>query len=189
MKNIYWTVSLQLRQLIKNAFIFPFWFSLASAIIFLTVNKINGKPINKKVFTDKVLPLSLMVFVFSMIMQLTLLSRIGETADSFSNIWGNWGFIRQEYSFDLSCIENIIMFIPLPLTINWFICKFKGRNLSVKRIIIISVLISFCLSIFIEINQAIFSIGFFQISDLFYNTLGGIIGTAIYILITKKARR
>lgn len=146
----------------------------------------KNKPVDKRTVTDKILPLSLMIFIFSMIIQLTLFSRIGQTVDSFSNIWGNWGFIKQDYSFDLSCVENIIMFIPLPLTVNWFICKFKGRTLSVKKILFFSTLISFGMSTFIEINQILFSIGLFQIADLFYNTLGGVIGAAIYIVIRKK---
>jgi len=186
MRYFFWTLSHQFKEIIENAFIFPVWISLAGAILFIIVYRVKNKSVNRKTVTDKILPLSLMIFIFSMIIQLTLFSRIGQTVDSFSNIWGNWGFIKQDYSFDLSCIENIIMFIPLPMTVNWFICKFKGRKLATKKILFFSTLISFCLSMFIEVNQILFSIGLFQTADLFYNTLGGVLGAILYIIIRKE---
>lgn len=42
------------------------------------------------------------------------------------------------------------------------------------------ILISFGISFFIEINQLIFAIGTFQVSDLVYNTISGVIGGVIY---------
>ena len=44
----------------------------------------------------------------------------------------------------------------------------------------ISIGVSFCFSFAIEAAQLIFRVGTWQLSDLFYNTLGGFIGGLIY---------
>ena len=54
-----------------------------------------------------------------------------------------------------------------------------------------TLLSSLCFSAFIEITQLIFSKGTFQFSDIVYNTLGGVLGAVIFIiinLIIKKKR-
>ena len=38
-------------------------------------------------------------------------------------------------------------------------------------------------SVFIELSQLIFWLGEFQLSDLLYNTIGGVIGIALWMLL------
>lgn len=192
MKYFFWTISVNTKEFISNAVAFPVWISIAIGIIYVLFIKLKyKKKFDRRMLTDKILPLSLMTFIYTMIAQLTILRRftIHNTVDSFSEIWEGWLPFKQDFSFDLTSIQNIIMFIPLTLTVNWFILKFREKSLSAKKIIILSTAISFGMSLFIEISQAIFHIGMFQISDLTYNTLGGIIGAFLFNLITKNAQK
>ena len=60
------------------------------------------------------------------------------------------------------------------LKISWFPTKISfGYN----------VMVSFALSCSIEIFQLLFRVGTFQLSDLFFNTLGGLIGFFVYKII------
>ena len=49
--------------------------------------------------------------------------------------------------------------------------------------------IAFIFSISIEMVQLLFRIGTFQLSDIFYNTLGGVIGGLIYYVLMKVRKR
>lgn len=73
-------------------------------------------------------------------------------------------------------LGNIAAFMPfgvfLPLAL-----RFKG---------IISISIhSFMLSLFIETIQMVFRVGSFDVDDIILNTLGGLLGYAIYLLASK----
>lgn len=84
------------------------------------------------------------------------------------------------------CIENVILFVPYMILI---LCNFSDRllkdNLKLSQILKKSFLISFLSSFVIETLQLIFHVGTFQISDLFFNTLGGIAGGIIYFIVMK----
>ena len=54
---------------------------------------------------------------------------------------------------------------------------------SFVKIILKALLSSLCFSAFIEITQLIFSKGTFQFSDIVYNTLGGVLGAVIFVII------
>lgn len=75
---------------------------------------------------------------------------------------------------------NILVFIPYSfLMLFAFGVKFKSKADMIMK----STLFTFLLSLFIEVNQLVFRKGTFQISDLVLNTIGGLIGALIYILI------
>ena len=44
--------------------------------------------------------------------------------------------------------------------------------------------IAFCFSVMIELLQIVLRVGTFQLSDIFYNTVGGVIGGVVYWMIT-----
>ena len=71
------------------------------------------------------------------------------------------------------------MFFPFGLL--WTL-TFEREEKSVKTLLI-TLLSSLCFSAFIEITQLIFSKGTFQFSDIVYNTLGGVLGAVIFIII------
>lgn len=63
------------------------------------------------------------------------------------------------------CIENVIMMMPFSTTLIW---TFGER----QRMIWKGIKITFCLSVSIEFLQLFLRLGTFQLSDIFYNTLG-----------------
>ncbi len=73
-------------------------------------------------------------------------------------------------------IMNIIIFVPLGIYTGILSKKWNfGKNL----------LIIFLLSFFVELIQFIFKLGSFDITDTITNTLGGIIGLLVFIVIEK----
>ncbi|MBS6712169.1 MAG: VanZ family protein [Ruminococcus sp.] len=58
-----------------------------------------------------------------------------------------------------------------------------------KKILWQSVKIAFIFSISIEMLQLLLRLGTFQLSDIFYNTVGGMIGGLCYIVIKKVHER
>lgn len=95
------------------------------------------------------------------------------------NVFGGWKIFMTQYTgLDHQVIGNILMFIPFSL----FYCLMK-KTQSVKYLLLLSILFSFLYSLLIELNQLIFSKGTFQLSDIVYNTLGGLIGALIYLVV------
>lgn len=81
---------------------------------------------------------------------------------------------------NIEAIENLIFFIPYTF---FLFQSFSLRKLkSIKYILILS----FITSLTIEILQYTTTLGTFQLSDLLYNTLGGVIGYIIYRIIQYK---
>ena len=82
-------------------------------------------------------------------------------------------FIEHDQPMLISVLENILMFIPIGFTLSII---FK------KHHIIIPLLISFGLSLCIEVCQLLFKSGFFEFDDLFNNTLGAVIGIVLCLI-------
>lgn len=72
--------------------------------------------------------------------------------------------------------NNILVFIPLGI----YICMLKNKWSFAKK-----VLATVVLTLAFEITQFIFAIGRADITDVFSNTLGGVIGMGIYALLFK----
>ncbi|MBE6904901.1 MAG: teicoplanin resistance protein VanZ [Ruminococcaceae bacterium] len=73
-------------------------------------------------------------------------------------------------------VYNILLFIPLGI----YICMLKSEWPFVKKTLPI-----IGLTLALEVIQFIFAIGRTDITDIFNNTLGGIIGIGIYALLFK----
>ena len=100
--------------------------------------------------------------------------------DSLSDVFGGWKIFKTQYTgLDYQVIGNIAMFFPFGLL--WAL-TFERKEKSAKTLLI-TLLSSLCFSAFIEITQLIFSKGTFQFSDIVYNTLGGVLGAVIFIII------
>ena len=84
-------------------------------------------------------------------------------------------------------IENIILFIPMSAILIWALYDrlFGSRRVSLWRIIKLSTSFSFIISLSIEFVQLMLKSGRVQISDLVFNTAGGLIGGVIYYIIYK----
>lgn len=121
------------------------------------------------------------IFVFYVIMILlkTLLIR-QIWMNPLSNVLGGWGMYGSNGEFTGESVENLILFIPF--TFLGAGCFSKKMSDGVSFVIIIkhSIVISFIFSMAIELSQLFFRLGTFQLADLFYNTMGGLVGGIIY---------
>lgn len=100
-----------------------------------------------------------------------------------TNVIGNWGLYifdsnTGEMTLTTECIENIILFFPFSILYMLF-CKSRKQG----KCFLLSVKLSFLFSVSIELLQLLFHFGTFQLSDLFFNTLGGLIGGVFYCMI------
>lgn len=128
----------------------------------------------------------LMVSVFG-IMGITLLARrIWYTP--WSNVIGNFALIRPDGKLDEDICNNILLFIPFGgflfasriKRIDNFI--HKGQRLCLGQVLLCAAFISFGFSLAIEICQSVFWLGTFQLADIFYNTIGALMGGLLYFI-------
>lgn len=104
----------------------------------------------------------------------------------WENVIGNFQLVSSGGRINEDSLNNILLFIPFSIllsassfgTIERYTCK-KGR-LSYGRTLLCAMLISFLFSFSIECAQNIFWLGAFQLADLFFNTLGGLVGGCCY---------
>ena len=77
--------------------------------------------------------------------------------------------------------------VPFSSVVMWTF----GKKLadSWKSIVWKSGKIAFLFSVSIEVLQLLLRLGTFQLSDIFYNTVGGVIGGAVYYVVMKARKR
>ena len=177
---------------------FVFWPVLAVCVIMLIIlirdfrkrktESLNffefaGTPGNEK----KYLSIMALILLFAIVLNATLFSRIGvyHITHPLAYLWAGWNPLVN----DLNPTWNTIAFMPLSITIYFYAKNVQGTKMRSHACIWISTLAAFAASLFIETTQLVFKIGTFQISDLFYNTLGGLLGALIFVLLRKIRRR
>ncbi|QIL75331.1 VanZ family protein [Hymenobacter sp. HDW8] len=74
---------------------------------------------------------------------------------------------REVYYFIANVLGNVILFLPLPAIISLVITHKIKYNI---------LLVSLCLSVFIEITQYIFKVGVADIDDVLLNMVGAVLG-------------
>lgn len=121
-----------------------------------------------------------LTFYTAMILFRTLLNR-NMWINPVSNVIGVWGIYNQNDELTTEVIENLALFVPFTvLFFGGFHEKFLGESAKLLRTMWQSMKIVFLFSLTIEFLQLFLRLGTFQLSDLFYNTLGGLIGGLIY---------
>lgn len=123
------------------------------------------------------------VFYLFMILSRTILGR-SLWINPLNNVIGTWSLHDVDGNIFTEGIENLILFIPLMYL--YFVMK-QNQSFSFFSLIKKSVKISFLFSLGIEFTQLFLKLGSFQLSDLVYNTLGGLIGGLIYALFHAKS--
>ena len=129
-----------------------------------------------------------MAFVTSMILFRTLLNRnlwLNPLSDVMGG-WGIWETVNGEQKLTTECIENVIMMVPFSSVVMWTFQEKMEKGW--KKILWYSGKIAFIFSISIEMLQLLLRLGTFQLSDIFYNTVGGMIGGLMYCA-AMKARK
>lgn len=106
--------------------------------------------------------------------------------DPAGHVFDGWGFdyfINEGRVVITSAenVENILLLMPFTMLTIWAFPSWSHQ----KGYILASLQVSFLFSLFIETCQLVFSAGTFQLSDLTYNTLGGVIGGLLCLLIHK----
>lgn len=140
------------------------------------------KEFKKSVFFRK---LFLLAFAISMILFRTLLNRnlwMNPLSDVMGG-WGIWKMVNGEEKLTTECIENVIMMIPFTSIVMWTFWEKVDKNW--KKMLWQSGKIAFVFSVVIEMLQLLLRLGTFQLSDIFYNTVGGVVGGFIYYAVVK----
>lgn len=135
--------------------------------------------------------LLLLGFCTTMILFQTLLNR-GIASDPLQNALGSlvpWvrtadGTVVPAYD----CIENAIMLLPFTFLLLWTFGSMWHLPDSSAGIVWWATKVAFACSFSIELLQLVLHLGNWQLSDLFYNTLGGAAGGALYCLSTRIHR-
>ena len=135
------------------------------------------KEFKESVFFRK---LFLLAFVTSLILFRTLLNR-NLWMNPLSKVMGGWRIwetVNGEQKLTTECIENVIMIVPFSAVVMWTFQKKAGNGW--KNIVWQSGRVAFIFSIVIEVLQLLLRLGTFQLSDIFYNTVGGVVGGVCY---------
>lgn len=160
----------------------PFWFSIILAVLFMFVYK--RYPSVKQAAKEWTFWFKsdstfrrtfLLVFYTVMILFRTLLNR-NMWANPVSNVIGVWGLYNAKGELTTECIENLALFIPFTVLL---LCVARKR-ITIGSVLWKSTKITLLFSLAIEMLQLFLRLGTWQLSDLFYNTLGGTIGGLIY---------
>ena len=133
--------------------------------------------------------LFLLAFVTSMILFRTLLNRnlwLNPLSDVMGGGWGIWETKNGEQVLTTECIENVIMMVPFSAVVMWTFGEKIGNGW--KKILCNSGKIAFIFSVSIEMLQLLLRLGTFQLSDIFYNTVGGMIGGLMYYAAMRASR-
>ena len=140
----------------------------------------------ESVFCRKLLFLA---FVISLVLFRTLLNRqlwMNPLSDVMGG-WGIWETVNGERQLTTECIENVIMMVPFSAVVAWTFGKKIGNGW--KNIVWQSGKIAFIFSVSIEMLQLLLRLGTFQLSDIFYNTVGGVLGGSLYCVVMKTRKR
>lgn len=123
----------------------------------------------------------LLVLYTSMILVKTVLAR-PIWHDPYGRIFLDWRLVDEYGYLSFEIIENIILFVPFTFLFAWnFYEKIEGNN--IVKLAGITTGVGLLLSCGIELTQLVTRLGTFQFSDIFYNTLGGMIGALLYLLL------
>lgn len=119
------------------------------------------------------------VFIVVMILFKTLLNRDIDLHPT-GNVIGVWGLYRSDGTFTAEVFENTAMFIPFIFFLFFMLETTSKKTTKFLKVMGMTIVISFLSSLTIEMLQLFLHLGTWQLSDLCFNTLGGVIGGLIY---------
>ena len=128
-----------------------------------------------------------LVFIIVMILFKTLLNR-DMWANPVSDVIGVWGLHRKDGIFTTEIFENVVLFIPLVFLLFYYLETTSKKSSKFLVVMGRAIVFSFFASLAIEMIQLFLRLGMWQLSDICFNLIGGIIGGLIY-WVTAKIRR
>lgn len=150
-------------------------FIVAFAYLFIRDN--NIKEIRDKLITIIKKPWLVLYLLFlSFILVCTLLSR--QSIVPYKSVFKGLR-LYDNGRWSMQCIENILLFVPYTF--------FYLQALVPEKPMKAAFLMTFLTSLFIESSQLIFWLGAFQLSDLMYNVIGGMIGLLLWYIVSGKS--
>lgn len=109
--------------------------------------------------------------------------------DPYGRIFIDWSIIDGNGRLNLAIVENIMLFVPFTFLVMWNMRGVGERNgWKLLSQMLVTVGIGFMFSTGIEIIQLATRLGTFQFSDIFYNSIGGIVGAAVYVILSVIGR-
>ena len=118
--------------------------------------------------------LLLFLYYLSYLIVSTLLTR--RVTYPFENVFDHFGFKNDDKLWNAEIIQNTLLFIPY----SFFFLQSGELKKPFKTVMILCV-ITTCS---IEVLQLILWLGYFQLSDIIHNTLGGFIGWLLWKIIS-----
>ncbi|MCD8118513.1 MAG: VanZ family protein [Lachnospiraceae bacterium] len=133
----------------------------------------------------------ILAFYTTMILFRTLLNR-DLWMNPLSDVMGSWWIYDSNGELTTEPIENLMLFIPFSVLLMWALSAnetarrrvFK-KGVKLTTVLWQSVKITFLFSFDIEFLQLFLRLGTWQLSDVFYNVLGGFIGGFVYWIMWK----
>ncbi len=166
----------------------PFWFSILAAVLFMFfylyvkergLKKVIHTWIDSFRFSSTFRRLFLLAFYTMMILMRTLLNR-SMWANPVSDVMGGWLLYDSKGELTTEPLENIILMIPFTALLLWALKKRMTNLVTIKAVVWVGTKYAFLLSVMIEFLQLFLRLGTFQLSDIFYNALGGLLGGLCY---------
>ena len=129
------------------------------------------------------LVLALAICVFFILFNTVFCRRIIE--NPLANALGTFVLVDFNGRVNIDGISNILLFIPYGVVL---CCVLSGKNSQNYNFLEFRVVYGifkncFLFALLIEIMQLIFSIGTFQLSDICYNVIGGVIGGIMFVVL------
>lgn len=118
-------------------------------------------------------------FVVIIILFRTILCRSIWSSNPLKNVIGIWGLKDEKGQLYTDGMLNCVLFIPFS-----FLFMNNYKNASLHK----TILCSFLFSLGIETTQLLLKCGEFQLSDIFYNTFGGLVGSILFVIFNRIRR-
>lgn len=181
-----------LKAVIKNVLIeiyHPFGFALILSALFMYVYKQcdSWKTAIKRWInwfrTDASFRKMFIFIAYLVIILYRTLTNRGMAINTVDNVIGIWKINNFDENYKQIVLVNLVLFIPFTILLFWNFALKLLKNLKFTTIILQSLKITYLFSLAIEFLQLFLRTGVWQISDLFFNTLGGIIGGILYWIV------
>lgn len=175
---------------VLTAFYQPFWFSLLSAVLlmfFYLYTKEHGWKTSIQIWIKEFKSakefrrLFCLSFFVILILMRTLLNR-NMWANPVSDIMGGWTLWNKDGELTTEAIENVLLMIPYTTLLLWALKERLLEKVTLCKTLWQGLKYAFLTSVTIEFLQLFLRLGTFQLSDIFYNSLGGLLGSLIYYI-------